>query len=148
MAHRGLSILELRTKQTQDNSIIGRLDRLKSQQRKTAWTDVTTDMRFAKLGDLLLRLTRPKRRAIILGTGYDEYRILRKLEDEKHFEVLFFIDDEPWNHRTRIGNAELRYPKELAALCRNHKIDTVFFCDEEKATDLPELRCEVTRIHV
>lgn len=105
-------------------------------------------MKLTKLLDLLLRLTRPKRRAIILGAGYDEYLILRKLEDEKQFEVLFCIDEEPWNHRTKIGNAELRYPKELAALCRNHKIDTVFFCDEKKATGLPELRCELTQLHV
>lgn len=107
-------------------------------------------MNLAKLRSILFRLTKPKpkRRAIILGAGYDEYRVFLKLEHEKQFNVQFFIDDEPWNHRTKIGNAELRYLKELAALCLNHNIDAVLYCDEEKAADLPKLRCEVMRVDV
>ena len=88
------------------------------------------------------------RTAIILGAGSNEYRIFKALENAREFDVMFFIDDEPWNHRTTIGKAQLRYPSELVALCENYCIDTVFYCDESKLLDLPHVPCNVVRLNV
>jgi len=98
---------------------------------------------------LLSLFTRPRKKArpaIILGAGSAEYDIYRKLERDQHYEVLFFIDEEPWNHRTSIGKAQLRYPSELSALCENHKIAAVFYCDDKNAEKLPKLPCKVIRV--
>ena len=100
---------------------------------------------FANIFGVLRRLRFQRKRAIILGAGSVEYNLFRRLEREREYNVLFFIDDEPWNHRTKIGRAELRYPSELAALCENHRIDAVFYCDAAKAQELPTLNCEVIK---
>lgn len=89
-----------------------------------------------------------KKNAIIVGAGSLEYGLYQKLEREKEYKVLFFIDEEPWNHRTKIGDAELRYPSELAALCENHNIGAVFYCDADLAKNLPKLNCEVISVDV
>ena len=91
----------------------------------------------------LRKLRRTRKPAIILGASSEEYWLYRRLEREAEYEVLFFIDEEPWNHRTIIGNAQLRYPSELAALCENYAVDTVFYCKEDLAAGLPKLPCEL-----
>lgn len=85
--------------------------------------------------------------AIILGAGSAEYAIYCKLVEERSYKVLFFIDDDPWAHRSKLGTAELRYPVELASLCENHNVAAVFYCDKAKAKDLPSLHCDVIYIN-
>ena len=53
--------------------------------------------------------------------------------------MMFFTNEEPWSDRTKLGRAELRYPKELKALCKNHDIRAVFYCDKALLAGLPEL---------
>ena len=88
------------------------------------------------------------RRAIILGAEPREYKLYNRLQSEGEYDVLFFIDEEPWSHRTKLGHAQLRYPSELPALCENHQIDAIFYCDDSRVQALPELRCEVIRREV
>jgi len=104
-------------------------------------------MILGRFFDALNRRWRKPLRAIILGAGSAEYGLYRKLEREKNYRVLFFIDEEPWNHRTKIGNAQFRYPAELSALCKNHDIDAVFYCDDDKADGLSDIPCEVIRLN-
>ena len=85
------------------------------------------------------------RRAIILGAEPQEYKLYNRLRSEGEYDVLFFIDEEPWSHRTKLGHAQLRYPSELPTLCENHQIDAIFYCDDSKVQALPELQCEVIR---
>ena len=92
---------------------------------------------------VLADLRRKPRRAIILGAEPQEYKLYDRLQSEGEYDVLFFIDEEPWSHRTKLGHAQLRYPSELPALCENHQIDAIFYCDDSRVQALPELRCEV-----
>ena len=89
------------------------------------------------------RLLRKPLHAIILGTDIREYQLLCRLHEKGRYRVLFFIDEEPWSHRSTLGNAELRYRSELLALCMNYSIDDVFYCDEKKAGDLSQVKCKV-----
>ena len=65
--------------------------------------------------------------------------LYQRLEEEGEYKVLFFIDEEPWSHRTRLGSAELRYPVELPALCSKHSIAHVFYCEDHLVAALPEV---------
>ena len=94
----------------------------------------------------LRSLLRRKKRAMLVGAGPAEYALLRQLQRDNEYEVLFLIDDDPWNHRTRMEGAELRYPVEAAKLCDNYDIDVVFFVDETKLGELPTLPCEIRRL--
>lgn len=86
---------------------------------------------------------RGRNRAIIVGAGHAEYAIYQQFQRTKEYEVLFFIDDDPWNHRTRIGDAELRYPVELQSLIQNYNIDAVVYCDEKLLQNAPAVRCRI-----
>ena len=97
---------------------------------------------------VLADLRRKPRRAIILGAEPQEYKLYDRLQSEGEYDVLFFIDEKPWSHRTKLGHAQLRYPSELPALCENHQIDAIFYCDDSRVQALPELRCEVIRREV
>lgn len=97
---------------------------------------------------VLADLRRKPRRVIILGAEPQEYKLYDRLQSEGEYDVLFFIDEEPWSHRTKLGHAQLRYPSELPALCENHQIDAIFYCDDSRVQALPELRCEVIRREV
>ena len=97
---------------------------------------------------VLADLRRKPRRAIILGAEPQQYKLYDRLQSEGEYDVLFFIDEEPWSHRTKLGHAQLRYPSELPALCENHLIDAIFYCDDSRVQALPELRCEVIRREV
>jgi len=94
---------------------------------------------------LLMKSRQQHQRAIILGVGSAEYDLYCRLESGDKYRVLFFINDDPWSHRTKIGNAELRSPSELVALCKNRQIDAVFYCNEDNASELPELPCAVLK---
>lgn len=56
----------------------------------------------------------------MLGIDYGCHQWHQALNAGTAFRIRTFIDDEPWNHRTRIGEAPVQYPGELAALVRKH----------------------------
>lgn len=76
-------------------------------------------------------------RYIIVGVGFDAYQLYEAIVHGRRGAVLFFIDDEPWNHRTRIGTAELRYPAELVPLVERHRIDAVLCADRTLLENVP-----------
>ncbi|WP_020679369.1 nucleoside-diphosphate sugar epimerase/dehydratase [Marinobacterium rhizophilum] len=67
-----------------------------------------------------LRPARP-RHLIMLGIDYGCHQWHSALGAGNAFEICAFIDDEPWNHRTRIGGAPVHYPGELMALLQKHQ---------------------------
>jgi FlaA1/EpsC-like NDP-sugar epimerase len=68
---------------------------------------------------------RPKLAVIILGVEYDSYALHIAIRKGKKYQTAFFIDDDPWKHKSQIDEAQLRYPVELRALCRNYAITAV-----------------------
>ena len=63
---------------------------------------------------------------VVIGTDYLAYHICETLNASgSHYSVAFVIDEEPWNHRTQLAGAELRYPSELAALIKRYDIKAV-----------------------
>ncbi|GGO77899.1 hypothetical protein GCM10011348_08510 [Marinobacterium nitratireducens] len=56
----------------------------------------------------------------MLGIDYGCHQWYQALHAGRDFRIRAFIDDEPWNHRTRIGEAPVQYPGELVALVRKH----------------------------
>ena len=73
----------------------------------------------------LLRKSLTKQKIIMVGTGYANFQWCEQRINDGSIEVIAFIDDEPWNHKTKLLNAPLKYPSELVALCRKHKVDKV-----------------------
>lgn len=71
------------------------------------------------------RLTRTPNSVIIIGIGYPSHRLAEHLISNRLAVPIAFIDDEPWNHRTRMHSAPVHYPSELLALCRKHRVQLV-----------------------
>ncbi len=79
---------------------------------------------------------RQKLPVIIVGTDYPSYSLCESLLSKRSpFHPVFFIDDEPWAHRTYILNTQVRYPSELVALTKNRGIKAVFCLDVKVFTD-------------
>ncbi|UTW10613.1 nucleoside-diphosphate sugar epimerase/dehydratase [Marinobacterium rhizophilum] len=72
---------------------------------------------------LLARL-RPQRTRSLIMLGIDTgcHRWHTALNEGTGYRVRAFIDDEPWNHRTRIGDAPVHYPSEVLALALKHRV--------------------------
>lgn len=62
---------------------------------------------------------------IIVGTDYLSYQLGDSLNKQQQFVPLFFINQEPWHHRTTMLGAELRYENELIALVKHFGIRAV-----------------------
>ncbi|ANG61189.1 hypothetical protein A8C75_01095 [Marinobacterium aestuarii] len=71
----------------------------------------------------LLARWRPDRCRSLIMLGIDSgcHRWHGALSEGSAFRIRVFIDDEPWNHRTRIGDAPVHYPSELLALLQKHR---------------------------
>jgi|GEM_PF-5720611 len=85
--------------------------------------------------------TSAKKNVIILGTDYPEYKLSKALSREGACQILFFIESDPWRHKTRFDNATCKYLTELTALCEKHNIEHIYYVDN-KWLDLvdPDLR--------
>jgi hypothetical protein len=79
---------------------------------------------------------REPRTLIMLGIDYGCHQWHGALTAGNQFRISTFIDDEPWNHRTYIGAAQVRYPSELLALVHKHRACAV---TEVAATTRPAL---------
>lgn len=62
--------------------------------------------------------------AIIIGIDYVQHQIGEWLQSQG-WELISFIDDEPWNHKTKMLGAPLHYPSEILALIKKHQVSLV-----------------------
>ena len=76
-------------------------------------------------------------RVILIGIDYPSHTLGRALQD-RGAEITAFIDDEPWNHRTKMLGTCVHYPSEVAALAERYRADTLVRF-KGGAIDLPEL---------
>ncbi len=91
------------------------------------------------LGRLSRWFRRPSPRPLVmLGIDYGCHQWHQALEAAREFSILAFIDDEPWNHRTRIGNSPVQYPAELVALVRKHGACAVLRVEGAKTPPLDD----------
>ena len=65
-----------------------------------------------------------KQRLILIGIDYPSHQLGSALQKQGH-EIIAFIDEEPWNHRTKMLGATVHYPSEVAALAERHEADSV-----------------------
>lgn len=72
--------------------------------------------------------TRP---VIIVGTDYSSYQLASYLLENTDRTPKFFINNEPWHHRTHILGAKLHYEIELISLIERHQIATVYCVTEQ-----------------
>ena len=63
-------------------------------------------------------------RLILIGIDYPSHTLGRALQD-RGAEIIAFIDDEPWNHRTEMLGATVHYPSEAGALAERYQADTL-----------------------
>ena len=63
-------------------------------------------------------------RFIIVGIDFVEHQLAEALL-EKGANIIAFIDDEPWSHKTEMLGAPLRYPSEIEALAQRHLAQAV-----------------------
>lgn len=66
----------------------------------------------------------PARRVILIGIDYPSHRLGTALQ-QRGVQIIAFIDEEPWNHRTEMLGATVHYPSEVAALAERYKVDKV-----------------------
>ncbi len=64
------------------------------------------------------------RRVILIGVDYPSHRLGTALQ-QHGLEIIAFIDEEPWNHRTKMLGVTVHYPSEVAALAQRHRADVV-----------------------
>lgn len=67
----------------------------------------------------------PKTNVIILGTDFENYQLAEELIKQGTYHIVAFIDEEPWNHKTQLHGAPLKYPSELIALCKKYQVTEV-----------------------
>lgn len=63
-------------------------------------------------------------RFIIVGIDFVEHQLAEALL-EKGANIIAFIDDEPWSHKTEMLGVPLRYPSEIDALAQRHNVQAV-----------------------
>lgn len=63
-------------------------------------------------------------RVILIGIDYPSHALGKKLQ-EQGVEIIAFIDDEPWNHRTKMLGATVHYPSEVLALVERYTVSEV-----------------------
>ncbi|WP_203141989.1 nucleoside-diphosphate sugar epimerase/dehydratase [Marinobacter mangrovi] len=68
---------------------------------------------------------KPPANLIIVGVGYPGFSLGQAVQASGRFQLVAFIDDEPWNNRTRLLGATVQYPGELAALIQRHQVKVV-----------------------
>ena len=61
-------------------------------------------------------------RLILVGIDYPSHT-LGKVLQARDCEIIAFIDDEPWNHRTKMLGVTVHYPSEVAALAERYRVD-------------------------
>jgi hypothetical protein len=87
---------------------------------------------FGRLcGFLLSKRAAPTENVIILGTDYPEFMLSKTLTESGQSRVLFFIETDPWRHKTPFGDATCKYLAELPALCANHHVTTIYYVDDK-----------------
>ena len=82
---------------------------------------------FSKFKQLLSRAggrSTPVLRIIIIGIDCPSHALGVALQKQRA-EIIAFIDDEPWNHRTKMLGATVHYPSEIGALAERYKVDKV-----------------------
>ena len=91
-------------------------------------------------------------RVILLGIDYPSHTLGRVLK-ERGAEITAFIDDEPWNHRTKMLGATVHYPSEVVALAKRYAVsEIVMFAgnkielENQVSQQLQQLNLKVTVI--
>lgn len=82
---------------------------------------------FSKFKQLVSRAggrSTPVLRMIIIGIDYPSHTLGVALQNQRA-EIIAFIDEEPWNHRTKMLGATVHYPSEVGALAERYKVDKV-----------------------
>lgn len=84
---------------------------------------------------------------ILVETQYASYELHRAFQIKPiKVRVKFFIDEEPWAHKTFIGSAQLRYPSELIALVKNNSVAAVICCDEHALLKYEQYRQRLSEL--
>ena len=65
------------------------------------------------------------KRLIIIDVGYVSHHLSKALIETDRYEVVAYIDEEPWNHLNLMNGAKIHYPSELLALAERHRADAV-----------------------
>ncbi|WP_299196971.1 hypothetical protein [uncultured Amphritea sp.] len=65
------------------------------------------------------------KKLIIIGIGYSSHNLSKALLATGGYQIIAYIDEEPWNHLNQMNGAKLYYPSELLALAEKHRVDGV-----------------------
>lgn len=65
------------------------------------------------------------KKLIIIGIDYSSHNLSKALLETERFQIIAYIDEEPWNHLNRMNGAKIYYPSELLALTKKHRVDGV-----------------------
>lgn len=65
------------------------------------------------------------KKLIVIDIGYNSHRLSKSLLAIGNYQIVAFIDEEPWNHLNLLSQAKIHYPSELLALAKKHGVDGV-----------------------
>lgn len=68
-----------------------------------------------------------------VGIGYSSHVVAQFFNEGHQYQVIAYIDDEPWSNRTVINEGVVHYPVELQALIKRNFVRAVIFFEEEKS---------------
>ncbi len=62
---------------------------------------------------------------IVIDIGYNSHNLSKALLEIGNYQVVAYIDEEPWNHLNMMNGAKIHYPSELLSLVEKHGVDGV-----------------------
>jgi len=65
------------------------------------------------------------KKLIVIGIGYRSHHLSKALSETGGYQIVAYIDEEPWNHLHQMHGANIHYPSELLALAAKHRVDGV-----------------------
>ncbi len=65
------------------------------------------------------------KKLIVIDIGYNSHHLSKALLEIGHYQIVAYIDEEPWNHLNLMNGAKIHYPSELLALAEKNDVDGV-----------------------
>ncbi len=71
------------------------------------------------------------KKLIVIDIGYNSYQLSKALLAIGGYQIVAYIDEEPWNHLSLMNEVKIHYPSELLALAEKNGVDGVLKFEDE-----------------
>ncbi|WP_133502553.1 nucleoside-diphosphate sugar epimerase/dehydratase [Marinomonas balearica] len=74
--------------------------------------------------------THSSKKIIVNGVDYPSFNLASELQRSGDYDIIAFIDEEPWSNKTELLGATLHYPSDISALIYRYDVDAVITFDQ------------------